>query len=401
MKFNSSFRAAEILTLSFAHFVHDIYSSFLSPLLPLLIQKLSLSLAQAGSLAAILQVPALLNPLIGMVADRMSLRIFVILAPTLTAIPMSLIGMAPSYGILVLLLLMAGISVALFHVPAPVIIARMAGDRTGTGMSFFMTGGELARAVGPVIAVGAVSLMGLQGFWPIMAVGIAASCMLHVRLRKVNIGCYQDKTHVSLAATARNMKHLLIPMALILVARSFMQASMTAFLPTFINEQSGSLWLGGIGLAMFEAAGVAGVLTSGWLSDRIGRRRMLVISLAAAPPGVLAFVTGAAADTASTFSHIQATLALLLTGFMLLSTTPVMLAMVQEHAEKSPAAANGIYMMTAFLVRSSVVVAIGFIGDHFGLESTYYLGAALGILAVPLAWKLPGRKKKYASNPNP
>ncbi len=385
----SSFKTAQILILSFAHFVHDIYSSFLSPLLPLLIEKLSLSLAQAGSLAAVMQLPALLNPLIGMVADRMSLRLFVILAPTLTAMPMSLIGLAPSYGVLVLLLLVTGISVALFHVPSPVIIARLSGGRTGTGMSLFMTGGELARTVGPVIAVGAVSLMGLEGFWPVMTAGIAASIMLFFRFRKADIDFHQDKGGISLGKTARRMRHILVPLGLILVARSFMQASMTAFLPTFINEQSGSLWLGGIGLAMFEAAGVAGVFTSGWISDRIGRRKMLMVCLALGPPGVLAFVISATSGTAGVFTQIQAGAALLLTGFMLLSTTPVMLAMIQEHAKESPAAANGIYMMIAFLVRSSVVVAIGFIGDTLGLETAYFFSAGLGLLAIPIVTKLP------------
>ncbi len=398
MKSDSHFKTAEIIILSFAHFVHDIYSSFLSPLLPLLIKKLSLSLAEAGSLAAIIQIPALLNPLIGMIADRMSLRLFVIMAPTLTAVPMSLIGLAPSYGVLALLLFTTGISVALFHVPAPVIIARLSGNRTGTGMSLFMTGGELARTLGPVIAVGAVSLMGLEGFWPVMVAGIAASLMLYFLFGKADIDFHQDESATSLAATARDMRHVLVPLALILIARSFMQASMTAFLPTFINEQGGSLWLGGIGLAMFEAAGVAGVLTAGWLSDWIGRRRMLLISLATSPPGVLAFVMSASSDPGTTASHIQASVALLVTGFMLLSTTPVMLAMVQEHAKKSPAAANGIYMMTAFLARSSVVVLIGFIGDHLGLESVYFLSSVLGVLAVPLVARLPGSMSRKSGH---
>ena len=98
------FQTGKILALSIGHFVHDVYSSFLSPLLPLLIDKLSMSLTQAGFLSTIMQIPALLNPYIGILADRISVRYFVILAPALTAIPMSLIGMAPSYSILLILL---------------------------------------------------------------------------------------------------------------------------------------------------------------------------------------------------------------------------------------------------------------------------------------------------------
>jgi FSR family fosmidomycin resistance protein-like MFS transporter len=59
---DSRFQTGRILALSIGHFIHDVYSSFLSPLLPLLIEKLSLTLTQAGFLSTIMQLPALLNP---------------------------------------------------------------------------------------------------------------------------------------------------------------------------------------------------------------------------------------------------------------------------------------------------------------------------------------------------
>ncbi len=381
-KKQSSFKAAEILLLSFCHFVHDVYSSFLAPLLPLLIEKLSISLTQAGFLSAVMQLPALMNPFIGMLADRASLRYFVILAPMMTAIPMSLIGLAPTYGVLLLLLFLAGISVAMFHVPAPVMIARMAGSRKGRGMSFFMTGGELARTIGPLTAVGAVSLMGLEGFWPIMMVGIAASGWLFVRFRSVDLSFHNHRKKTSLVTTFKEMRHILMPLTFILLARSFMHGSMTAFLPLFILNQSGNIWLGGVALTLFEAAGVVGVLTAGSLSDHLGRRRMLLVLLVGAPLSLLVFVLS------DDWIRI---LSLLSCGFMLLSTTPVMLALIQEHAGDSPAAANGIFMMIAFMARSSVVVIIGLIADRSGLQTAYLISAAAGLVGIPFILMLPER----------
>ncbi len=378
-----AFQTVYILLLSLSHFVHDVYSSFLSPLLPLLIEKLSLSLTQAGFLAAVMQLPALMNPILGLIADRVSLRYFVILAPMLTAVPMSLIGLAPTYGVLLLLLFFAGISIALFHVPAPVMIARMAGAKKGRGMSFFMTGGELARMIGPLVAVAGVSLLGLRGFWPIMSVGMATSGLLFYRFKNVNLSFHNKKNRASLATTFAHMRHILMPLAMILVARSFMHGSLTAFLPTFIQRQSGNIWMGGFALALFEAAGVAGVLAAGSLSDYLGRRRMLLISLVCAPVTLAAFVLGG--------GWIRA-MALSATGLMLLSTTPVMLALVQEHAGDSPAAANGMFMMTAFVARSTVVVLVGLIADHTNLETTYLISAAAGLAAIPFIFMLPGRK---------
>jgi FSR family fosmidomycin resistance protein-like MFS transporter len=379
----SVFDTGKILALSISHFVHDVFSSFLAPLLPLLIEKLSLSLTQAGLLSTVMQLPALMNPYIGQLADRISVRYFVILAPAMTAIPMCLIGVAPTYGVLLLLLFVAGISVALFHVPAPVMVARLAAGRKGRGMSFFMTGGELARTVGPLTAVGAVSLMGLEGFYPIMLVGVAASGWLYWRFRRVNLDISDRKRKLSIRTTWHRMRRVLAPLSAILVARGFMHASMTAFLPTFVEMESGNLWLAGAALTIFEASGVAGVLTAGSLSDHLGRRRMLLISLLGAPLSLLLFVYS---------GGWLRVVALLLTGFTLLSTTPVMLALVQEHAgESSPAAANGLFMMISFLARSAVVVVVGMIADRIGLHTTYVIAAGAGLIGIPFVLMLPRR----------
>jgi FSR family fosmidomycin resistance protein-like MFS transporter len=375
------FQAAAVLLLSACHFVHDVYSSFLAPLLPLLIEKLSLSLTRAGLLTTVMQLPALINPVIGVYADRLSVRWFIILAPSLTAVPMSLIGLAPNFSVLMLMLFVAGISVSLFHVPAPVMVARLSGNHKGRGMSFFMTGGELARSVGPLIAVGAVSLMGLEGFYPIMLFGLASSAWLFVRFKDVPITS-PDRPPSSLRETWAEMHHILIPLLIILLARGFMHAAITAFLPTFIQMRTGDLWLAGISLTLVEAAGVAGVLTAGSLSDRFGRRRVLIFSLIGAPICLLTFIW---LDGWLRFA------ALVGTGFTLLSTTPVMLALVQEHSRSSPAAANGFFMMASFTARSAVVVLVGVLGDLVGLQTTYTCAALAGLLCIPALMLLPSR----------
>jgi len=374
-----AFQTGRVFVLSACHFIHDAYSSFLAPLLPLLIEKLSLTLTQAGFLSTVMQIPALFNPYIGSLADRVSVRYFIILAPAATAIPMSLVGLAPNYGVLLMLLFCAGISVAMFHVPSPVMVSRLSGTRVGRGMSFFMTGGEFARTVGPIVAIGAVSLMGLEGFYPVMIAGILASVWLYLRFRDVPVG-NPGKQRTSLFETWGDMRHILLPLIAILMARGFMHASLTTFLPTFIKAETGNLWQAGLSLTLFEASGVLGVITTGSLSDYLGRRKMLLISLLGAPIGLFLFTW---------FSGWYRFAALLVTGFSLLSTTPVMLALVQENAGQSPAAANGFFMMASFLARSAIVVVVGFMGDHIGLHATYLISAVLGLLGIPFILMLP------------
>ena len=377
------FDTGSVVALSFCHFIHDVYSSFLAPLLPLLIEKFSLSLTQAGLLNTVMQIPHLINPFFGVVADRINIRFFLILAPLFTAVAMSLIGAAPGYGTLVLLLFTAGISVALFHVPAPVAVARLSGNRKGKGMSFFMTGGELARAVGPLIAVGAVSMLGLDGFYTVMPVGILASAWMYVRFRDIPLAP-PGKKSTTVGKTWLEIRHIMIPLSGILVARGFMNASLGAFLPTFMEMETGNLMLAGIALTIYETAGVAGVIVAGSLSDRIGRRKMLLVSLVGAPMGVLLF------SAAGGWIRLAA---LVVIGFMVLSTTPVMLALVQEHARTSPAAANGFFIMISFLTRSIIVVVVGLSGDMVGLRATYVISALLGLSAIPMIFRLPRRDR--------
>jgi FSR family fosmidomycin resistance protein-like MFS transporter len=212
-----------------------------------------------------------------------------------------------------------------------------------------------------------------------MAVGLLASLWLFLRFRDVPITVDRPGP-VSMATAWREMRHVLGPLSAILVLRGFMHASMTAFLPTFIKLETGNLWLAGVALTIFESAGVAGVLAAGSISDKIGRRNVLMISLVGAPLCLLLF---------SLFGGWMRFAGVLLVGFTVLSTSPVMLALVQEHARTSPSAANGFYMMISFTARSAVVVVVGFVGDQIGLRATYTVSALLGLLAVPFILKLP------------
>ena len=75
----TDFRAGRVATVCIAHGVHDTYSAFLPSLLPVFIGAFALSNTKAGLLTVFLQAPSLLQPFIGNLADRVSLRYMVIL----------------------------------------------------------------------------------------------------------------------------------------------------------------------------------------------------------------------------------------------------------------------------------------------------------------------------------
>ena len=138
---DDQFQTGRVTSIAAGHAVHDTYTAFLAPLLPSFVEKFALTNAAAGLLAAFLQLPSLLQPVIGHLADRTTIRWIVVLGPGVTATAMSILGWAPTYAVLALILLVAGSSVAAFHATAPVAVGYLSGNRLGRGMGFWMVGG--------------------------------------------------------------------------------------------------------------------------------------------------------------------------------------------------------------------------------------------------------------------
>lgn len=381
----AEFQPGLTLTIVNGHFIHDIYTAFLAPLLPVLTEKLALSLTLAGSLNAFMQVPGLLNPFIGYLADRANTRYFVIFAPAITATLMSSLGFADSYAALAVLLFVTGISVAAFHAPAPAMIANVSGRRVGLGMSLFMAGGEMARTVGPIIAVWAVGFWGLDGMYRVAALGWGATFLLFWKLHNLKV---RSGRRGSLRAAVPLLRSFFAPLAIITLFQSFMLVCLTLYLPTFMTQQGASLWVGGLTLSILELAGVAGALSSGTLSDRFGRKPVLMVASVGSTVLMLLFLVS------SEWLLVPVLLAL---GFTSLSTTPVILAMVQDQLPDNRAAGNGLYMAMNFVLRTFAMITVGMMGDYFGLTTAFIISALLTLVVIPGILALPADEKPSAA----
>ncbi len=377
----------KVVSISFGHFVHDIYTSFLAPVLPLLIESLKISYFQAGLLQVIKGAPAAFNVFVGLWADRKDLRYLVIVSPSITGILMSLIGIAPSYIALVLMLLGVGISSTLFHIPTPVMIKTISSEkRLGLGMSMFMLGGELARTVGPLMIIGAISLWGFGGTYRLIPISVLTSVLLWWQSRNivVNPEHIKKRTKGKITVFLRKHARLFIMITGFMLFASLMRSALSFFLPTFKNEQGGSLWVGGINLAIYQLAGAVGTFLSGTLSDKFGRKRILLTAAMLNPFLMLAFVR---------FQYSVASTGLLIAmGLSILSYGSVLLAIVQEVKTDRPAFLNSIYMTINFIVSSIGAMLIGLLSDIFSMETTFYIAAFTAFISIPFLLLLPKTK---------
>lgn len=377
----NDFQKGKVITLSAGHMFHDIYTAFLAPMLPLLIKKMGLSLSMAGILDVIRKAPVLVNPFIGLLADRVCVKYLVIFTPGITAISMSLLGASPSYPILFVLLFTAGMSSAVFHVPSPVLIKHFSGKRTGTGMSFFMFGGELARTLGPLLITAALSLWGLEGSYRVMPIGIIATVILFFKLKNISpINTQNNGQNLKGAKeTLKEVTPIFVSIAGFQLFRAGMKSALTLYLPVYLIGKGESLWIAGISLSILQLAGAASTFGAGYISDKIGRKNILLITAITSPLLMGAFIIS---------DKIMMIPLLILMGFFLFASGPVILALVQETNTERPVFINSIYMTISFGISSLMVLMTGILGDRIGLESTFKICAGLAFLSIPFIFNL-------------
>lgn len=380
------FQTRKVSIIAFTHAVHDTYTGMLPALLPVLIEKFMMTNTAAGLLTVFLQIPSLLQPLIGRLADKNNLKLFIILTPAITGVGMSLLGIADSYVFLALFLLIAGFSSAALHAVAPVLGSSYSGSKLGRGMSFWMVGGEMGRALGPIIVVTAIGYLTLEGLPWLMIIGVLISFFLYKKLKDVST--ISPKTTVSThwRKDLKEIRWLMLPITFLVFTRSMVAATLTTFLPTFLESEGSSLWAAGASLTVLEISGMVGAFLAGSLSDHLGRRMMLFISYLATPILMVLFVQS---------NIIMKIPLLILLGFFAIAISPVLMAVVIENTSENRSFANGIYMALSFALQALATFLVGFISDLSSLRVTFLISAGflpLGLIFITFLPKTTEKK---------
>ncbi len=359
---------ARLGLLSFGHFTVDAYSSFFSPLLPLLVAKLDLSLTRVGLLVALMSVASsMAQPLFGLVSDRMRHPWFVALGPLAAALFIGSLGLAPNYATLVILLMLGGLGVAAFH-PQAATMAGEASPRRSMAMAFFVTAGTLGFSLGPSLAVGIANRFGLARSWLAAIPGVLAAAILLSMLGKVRPAAAPARERPKLAELEPVRRPLLL-LYFAVVARSAVSYGFMTFLPLHLTRRGYSYVEAGHLATLYLACGGLGGFLGGWLADRIGGRRVVVASFIGATPLYLLFLF--LPDPWSLVSLVAG-------GFVLQTSLPVNVVMGQELSPRHASTISSLLMGAAWGLGALLIGPIGVIADHWSLR------AALCVLALVL-----------------
>ena len=377
------FHPADVGAIALAHGTNDSYFAIVPTIQPLLMEKLGLSITQAGLFTLFLQLPSILQPVIGHQADRRNLRWLVILAPSISATVITLTGLAPTFGWVALLMVMAGFSTAGFHAIAPVLAGSLSGKKLGRSMGLFMVGGELGYGLGPLLAVWVTTALGLTGLPWLIGLGLACSLMLYLRFKNLNTMHPQPEAmSVPLRTVLLRMRPLMLPIMGYIFITSFLAAYMINFLPTFLTSEGSTLVKAGAAFSLVQVTGTIGVLVSSWLSDHIGQKVVIFTATLIIPIFALLFLYAPPAWQMPMLAGA---------GLLAFSPNPAFLVLIQRFFHQERSMANGIYMAAGFVIRSLVVLLVGALSDLFGMRPVFIASAWVAFLALPMVLLLPGK----------
>ncbi|WP_456470570.1 MFS transporter [Caminibacter sp.] len=371
------FQKSKVLLISFAHFTHDIFSALLAPILPLLIERMGITLTQASLFDIARKIPALFNPILGIIAERTNAKYFVILAPSVTAISMGLLGIVNSYFLALLLLFIAGISATFFHIPSPSMIKEFSGNESGKGMSYFMAAGESARTIGPLLAASVISMWGLEGILRLSILGIIASIFLYIKLKDYTPKYKAKKFETAeIKKTLRKVSPFFMKLGSFMMLNYTSKFSLSLFLPVYLTQNGKSPEFAAVAFGIMQAGGILGAFYGGRISDKIGRKKALLFQTIGASLFLILFLI-----TNSIFI-------LPFLGFFLFSQSPVLLAFTHDLKTDTPNFINSLYMFINFGISSLIVLFAGILGQHLGLFNTFEIAAVLTFLSIPFIYTI-------------
>lgn len=370
-----------LLLLASGHFVVDMTVGALPVLLPLFAATFDLTdLGTAMILGASTFASALVQPVSGLLADRRPAPWLLWGGVALATVGFVLSGVVGAYPALLACVLGSGVGAAAYHPEAARVVPMLAGPRKATGMAWFMTGGNLGFALGPLLAALMIPVLDARATLAFVVPGAAVTVLLVAR--RARLATPSPPRAEALAAGGG--RH--IPGFSLLVAvtslRTWIQFGLLALGPLMLKEERG--WTdqeAGLAVFGFTAAGVLGTIVGAVAADRSSGRRLLAWTLPLAAPLVAGFVLVGGAGGAALLAAC---------GFVVMASMSVTVVMGQEYLPHRPALAAGVMIGFASIGSATPGLAVlGMVSDLAGRDAALWTIAALPLLAGALAAALP------------
>jgi MFS transporter, FSR family, fosmidomycin resistance protein len=375
---------AAVLLVAFGHFTLELCQSFLPIIYPAFRDAFSLSYAQIGLIGFVATTAGTLaQPLFGHLSDRTDSRQVAAWSVLWLGLMMGLLGLAWNYTVLLVVVALASLGSASFHPAGATVTAMSASGSRGTAISIFSVGGNLGAALSPLLVAVGLAWFGLSGTFILIPIAVLVGFLLIRGLGNNGFGATVS-TKVSADPVGRGFALGLAFVVLAASARSWFQFTWMTYLPTWLESHGHSVIFAGQMLFLFSLAIGLGSLIGGWLSDRVGRWQVLMVSLLLLGPVFWLYL------------QIDGTFQIVLTGvqgFLLGCTYPVAVVLAQEVWPSGMGMASGLVMGIGWWPGGIGASFTGWLADQSSLDAAFqtlvippFIGF-LFMIAFVIAWR--------------
>ena len=366
-----------------AHFVHDGLHDSLYILLPLWSQAFGLSLTQVGTLKfaysgamAIFQMPA------GFLSERLSPRLLLAVGTAFLGLSFFLLGLTGGFVTLLLLLFFAGLGSGPQHPLSSTLVAKAyeTGPRRAA-LGIYNFSGDIGKVALPAIlalVAGAVGWrMGVFGLGVFGVISAAAILIALTRLRagsRPNPQTASEKTISPSVWGILNRRGFAAISAINLLDTGVTFGFLT-FLPFLLIEKGAGVEMVGLAVALVFSGGAAGKFLCGFLAERLGIVRTMVLTEIATGAGILVLL----------FMPLLGALALLpLVGVAMNGTSSVLYATVADFITPERHARGFAFFYTVGMGAGAISPLIfGLVSDAFGVSTSMVILGVLIFLTIP------------------
>ncbi|OIK14831.1 MFS transporter [Bacillus sp. MUM 116] len=392
-KANESTMFKILFIIGLCHLLNDAIQSVVPAMFPILEKSMGLTFTQLGIIAFSLNmVSSVMQPVVGIFTDKKPMPFALPIGLTLTLFGVLGLGLASSFGFIVLSVVFIGLGSAVFHPEGSRVAHMAAGSRRGLAQSIYQVGGNTGQALAPLItALILVPLGQIGASWFTIVAALAVVLLAYIanwynqRLKtssahlKKKAASTENKSGIS-----KGVKKALVLILLLIFARSWYISGMTNFYAFFaIKEYTMTIKESQIYLFAFLVAGAFGTFFGGPLADKFGKKTVIALSMLATVPFsiLIPFVPS-----------VIAFILLMLTGFVLMTSFSVTVVYAQELVPGKIGLMSGLTVGLAFGMGAIGSVGLGYIADLIGIQS---MVTGLGVLPLLglTALLLPSDKK--------
>ena len=372
--------------LSAGHGATDFANGALPALLPFLVDRFDLSYTLAAVvILASTASSSLIQPLFGAWSDRRGAIWLLPAGVAVAGIGIALAAAAPTYWLVLLLVVVSGLGVAAYHPEGSKFAAYASGRKRASGMSLFSIGGNLGYGLGPTATTPLVLALGLTGglllALPVLAVAVVLLLALPF------LSDFVPEVGSAAAASGEDRPGALAVLLGVIAFRSVAWFGLVTFVPLWEVSLGHSKAHGSHLLSLMLLAGGLGTLAAGPLADRLGRRPVLIASLLLTAPLILVYVL---------VGGVPGAVALALVGVCVIGTFGVTMVMSQEYMPRRIGMASGLSIGLSIGLGGIAAVGLGALADSIDLRSAMYAAAAAPAAGLALAMFLPSTRTRRA-----